>query len=249
MIDAYAHLDMSVPEPIANFERRMDSAGIERALIVETWSGDNRACLQQLIASPSTRFRVAPCFRPDKAQSGAELLSLEMVQAFRVKTADLRRLGAIAALLASRGKWLLPHAESGIRVLTEELTRLAIHYPRLPIYLPHMGWPRRDRQDDNDWHESISALRELPKLIAGISAVAHFSSETFPHDDVAPFAAHLLAVFGPESLVIGSDYPLFDKDRYAQYMQLAEDWIPSGSGIGRRFESSLFEKQCAGEKE
>lgn len=248
MIDAYCHLDMSAAQPIADLERRMDAAGVDRALMVETWGGDNRAYLQQLIASPSTRFRVAFCFRSDEAQSSYELLSIEMVRALRVKTADLQRLRSIASKLESTGKWLLPHAESGIRALTEELLQLADLYPRLPIYLPHMGWPRRDRQDDDDWRESISMLSKLPNLIVGISAIAHFSRNAFPHDDVEPFAAHLLGTFGADSLVTASDYPLFEKDRYAQYMQLASDWIVSAKQCGQRFESSLFGNQLADRK-
>jgi hypothetical protein len=245
MIDGYSHLDSSAPQPIVDLERRMDAAEIDHALVVETWGGDNRACLRELAASPSSRFRVAPCFRPDDDQSGSELLLPEMVRALRVKTADLRRLGPIAATLESSGKWLLPHAESGIHALTEELLGLAALHPRLPIYLPHMGWPRRDRQDDDDWRESISRLSKLPNLIVSISAIAHFSREAFPHNDVAPFAAYLLTTFGAESLIAGSDYPLFEKERYAQYMQLAQDWIGSGEECGHRFELSLFGAQLA----
>lgn len=242
MIDAYCHLDMSVAQPISDLERRMDAAGVDRALMVETWSGDNRICLQQLVASSSTRFRVAPCFRPDEPQSGSEFLSMEMVRGLRVKTHDLNRLGAIAATLEATGKWLLPHAESGIRKLAGELLQLADLYPQLPIYLPHMGWPRRDRQDDGDWLESTASLRKLPNVIVGVSAMAHFSRGAFPHNDVAPFASHLLATFGQELLVAASDYPLFEKDRYAEYMQLASDWIANARQLGHRFESSLFGK-------
>jgi Amidohydrolase len=245
MIDAYCHLDMSAKQPIVDLERRMDAAGIDHALVVETWSGDNRACLQQLITSPSTRFRVAPCFRPNESQSGTELLSLEMVRALRVKTVDLQRVGSIAATLESTGKWLLPHAESGIGALTRELVRIVALHPQVFIYLPHMGWPRRDQQDDNDWCESVSLLRRLPNLIVGISAIAHFSREAFPHNDVAPFAAYLLSTFSTESLVAASDYPLFEKDKYAQYMQLASNWIASGSTCLHRFEANLFEGQSA----
>lgn len=248
MIDAYCHLDMSAEQPIADLEWRMDAAGIDRALVVETWSGDNRACLQQLVTSPSTRFRIAPCFRPDETQSGAEFLSLEMVRALRVKTADLHRLGSIATTLASTRKWLLPHAESGIGALTEEIVRITALHSGLFIYLPHMGWPRRDQQDDKDWRESVAMLSRLPNLVVGISAIAHFSREAFPHNDVAPFAAHLLATFGAESLVAASDYPLFEKDRYAQYMLLASSWIASGNPCGRRFEASLFGERLADQK-
>jgi predicted TIM-barrel fold metal-dependent hydrolase len=248
MIDAYCHLDMSAEQPITDLERRMDAAGIDHALIVETWSGDNRDCLQQLITSSSARFRIAPCFRPDEAQSGAEFLSSEIVRALRVRTADLHRLGSIATTLESTGKWLLLHAEFGISALTEELVRITAFHPGLFIYLPHMGWPRRDRKDEKGWRESVSILSRLPNLVVGISAIAHFSREAFPHKDVAPFAAHLLATFGRESLVAASDYPLFEKDRYAEYMQLASNWIANGNSCGDRFEASLFGEKLANRK-
>jgi hypothetical protein len=248
MIDAYCHLDMSVAQPLADLEQRMNFASIDHALIVETWSRDNRICLQQLTASPSTRFRVAFCFRPDEARSGSELLSVEIVRALRVKTSDLNRLGSIAGDLQSTGKWLLPHAESGIGALAEKLLQLADLYPQLPIYLPHMGWPRRDRQDDDDWLESISRLSRLRNLIVGVSAIAHFSNDAFPHEDVAPFASKLLEIFGPESLVAASDYPLFEKHRYAHYIELAGDWIEGVKPPGYRFEANLFGDQLADRK-
>lgn len=249
MIDAYCHLDMHAEQPIADLERCMDAARIDRAFVVETWSGDNRSCLQQLIDSPSIRFRVAPCFRSDNAQSGAELLSSGIVRALRVKTADLPRLGSITTILESTGKWLLPHAESGIRALTEELVRIAALHPDLFIYLPHMGWPRRDQQEDEDWRKSVSDLSQLPNLVVGISAIAYFSREAFPHNDIAPFAAHLLVTFGAESLVAASDYPLFEKGRYTQYMQLARNLIANGNPCGHRFEASLFDEQLGTRKE
>lgn len=240
MIDAYCHLDMSAAQPVIDLERRMDTAGVDRALIVETWSGDNRACLRQLIASPSNRFRVALCFQPNEEPPDSELLALEVVRALRVKTSDMKCLGVIAGKLESTGKWLLPHAELGIRVLAEQLLQLADSHPHLRIYLPHMGWPRRNRQDDDDWLESISRLNKLPHLIVGISAMAEFSNCDFPHDDVAPFASHLRAIFRSELLIAASDYPLFEKDRYAQYLQLAESWIGTTRHSGNGFESSLF---------
>lgn len=249
MIDAYTHLDMGAEDPLADLQQRMRAASVDRALIVETWSGDNRSCLRQLMASPLPAFRVAPCFRPGHEQSGIEFLSLECVQALRVKTADLDQFGPAAAMLQSSRKWLLAHAESGIAALTDKLLHLVALYPAIRIYLPHMGWPRRDKQDDSGWRNSISKLSKLPNLVVGISAIAHFSLEEFPHEDVAPFASHLLATLGEESLLAATDYPLLEEHRYAEYLQLADNWIGNASQPGHRFETSLFGEQRADQKE
>ncbi len=242
MMDAYTHLNMSVQDPIGDLERHMDNAKVARALIVETWGGDNRACIENLIARPSPRFRVALCLRPEEGEPGPEVLHQEMIAALRVRTADMRTLGPLAQMLASTGKWLLPHAESGIRELVTELLPLAARHIGLRIFLPHLGWPRQNRQDDESWRESISRLGALPNVAVGISAIAHFSQVPFPHEDVEPFATHLAEVFGPESLAVGSDYPLCEKSRYAEYMKLAEDWIHGYGASGVSLESSFFGK-------
>ena len=75
----------------------------------------------------------------------------------------------------------------------------------------------------------------------GISAIDNFSRETYPHKDIEPFAARLLETFGPDSVVIGSDYPLFEKDMYAQYINLAQQWVQRTNTHGVcRFESNVF---------
>jgi len=238
MIDAYTHLDMSVQDPIGDLEWRMVAAEVQRAIVVETWGKDNRACLNSLIASRSSRFHVALCFRPEEAELEPEVLRSNVFCALRVHTADIQALGVFAEKLDANGKWLLPHAEAGITALTKELILVNQRHPDLKIFVPHLCWPRYGGEDDHDWYESVSRLGQLPNVIVGVSAIAHFSREPFPHKDVEPFAAHLRKTFGAESLVAGSDYPLFEKDRYAEYMRLAEAWI--GPQANATAVSSLF---------
>lgn len=238
MIDAYAHLDMSVANPIHDLFERMNAAEVGRALIVETWSGDNRGCLRHLMAQPSVAFRIAPCFRFHESDSGEDVSS-DVVRALRVKTGDLDRLNGVLSRLQSSGKWLLCHAETGIGPLAEKLLQVVSVYPELRIYLPHMGWPRREKQDDADWAESIRALSQLPNIVVGISAIAHFSRLPFPHDDVAPLVAHFLEWFGPDRLVPASDYPLFEKEKYTQYMHLIASLMGGVDQAESSFASSL----------
>lgn len=245
MIDAYTHLDMSLDDPLAALEQRMDEAAVNRAFVVETWSGDNRKCLDQLVALRSPRFRVAFCFRPENGPLNPAIFGPVTVGGMRVRTADLKAFRPFAAKLARSGKWLIPHAESGIGALADELLRLAEACPELKIYLPHMGWPRRDKQDDQDWDKSVSVLSALPHVVAGVSAIAHFSQETFPHQDIRSAAMRLRELFAPASLSAGSDYPLFDTARYADYMKLANEWIGRGDEEPDALELALFEDRLA----
>jgi predicted TIM-barrel fold metal-dependent hydrolase len=241
MIDAYTHLDMGVDDPLAALERRMDEAAVDRAFIVETWNKDNRKCLEQLAASHSSRFRVAFCFRPEDGPFSPAILAPETVGGMRVRTADLRPFRPFAAELARSGIWLIPHCEAGIGVLADELLWLAEACPELRIYLPHLGWPRRYKREDEDWERSMSALSALPHLVAGVSAIAQFSQEAFPHQDVQRAAMRLREIFAPGRLCAGSDYPLFDTTRYADYMKLANEWIGRGVEECSILEFALFE--------
>ena len=85
------------------------------------------------------------------------------------------------------GKWLVPHAENGIGPLRKELLALAKRTPGLQIYLPHLGWPRQEKIDDQEWEAAVSELHEIPGMVVGISAIAHFSREPFPHPDIETF--------------------------------------------------------------
>lgn len=241
MMDSYTHLDMGTPDPVEDLRLRMSTAMIDRALIVETWGKDNYNCLERLIASPTPQFRIALCFRPEEGGTSIDMLQQEMVAALRVKTTDIRQLESLVDSLESSGKWLLTHAESGIKALKDELLPLAELHPHLRIYLPHFGWPRRHKQDDTDWPECVNELSRFPAMMAGISAIGHFSREGFPHRDMEPFAAELLDAFGPDSIVPGSDYPLLEESNYADYMALSLRLIhPANTQGARRFEASVF---------
>jgi hypothetical protein len=228
MIDAYAHLLMAASDPLADLQAQLDSAALQGALVVETWNGDNQAILEGLIDAPSARFRVGLCYREDRRTHLLERLKHPAVSALRVRTADLDRLEDLLEVLVETGKWLLPHAERGIGLLSDRLIELAVRHPRLKIYLPHLGWPRCEGEDDRDWVSSINQLAALPGAVIGVSAIVHFSREPFPHADVAAFAARAIALFGSRRAVAASDYPLLPVERYAEYINLAVEWIEAG---------------------
>lgn len=225
MMDAYTHLDLSTADPIADMKARMAQAGIHSALAVETWKGDNLPWLEQMMARPTPQFPVVLYFRPDQHLPPRASLQNGAVVGLRARTSDLKALQGMAAWLGTPGKWLVPQADSGIGPLRKELLALSQQVPGLQVYLPHLGWPRQGKIDDPEWEAAVSELHAIPGMVVGISALADFSREPFPHKDLEPFAARLMEIFGPASMVAASDYPLIEKDLYAEYLQLAQTWI------------------------
>ncbi|MGO8786156.1 MAG: amidohydrolase family protein [Terriglobia bacterium] len=225
MIDAFTHLDLACADPIADMESRMASAGIRCALAVETWKGDNLSYLQRLMKRRAKTFRVALCWRFAQRQLVPDVLHAPVVMGLRARAADIPYLQEAAVALETCGKWLIPHAESGIRSLSQALLQLVERTPGLRIYLPHLGWPVQDKVEDPAWESAVRELRQIPHMVVGISAIAHFSRQPFPHTDVKRFAERLKESWPPGSLVAASDYPLMERERYADYMHLAEEWI------------------------
>jgi hypothetical protein len=168
---------------------------------------------------------MAGATRPDAGLPPADFLSEDAVIALRVKTADLPLLGEMGHSLESSKKWLVVHAEKGIAALARELISIRKRHHELRISVPHLGWPRQEGVDDKDWERAITDLSQIRGIVVGISAIAHFSREQFPHNDVAAFASRLLELFSSECIAVGSDYPMFEKDRYAEYMGLAIKWV------------------------
>jgi Amidohydrolase len=225
MLDAYTHLDVTSPDPIADMHVRMLGAGIDCALAVETWKADNLPWLHQIMQTPLPEFRVALCYRPVLDQNFPDILENQAVLGLRARTEDLAKLQGVGTWLQTSGKWLIPHAEAGIGPLAKELLALAERTPGIRIYLPHLGWPTRDQSEDPKWDAAMAALRQIPEMVVGISAIGHFSRQPFPHADVERYAARLIELFSPASMVAASDYALMEKDRYTDYMHLPQKWI------------------------
>lgn len=225
MTDSYTHVDLTTSDPLEDLRAKMNAGGIERALVVETLKGDNREYIEKLAKLREPRFRLAFCYRPEMPESAQRFMKDPWVAALRVRTAQLEEDPGWLNTLESSGKYLLIHAESGIAPLVRNVRAVSAAHPKLRIYVPHLGWPRRDGNDDPLWRESIRALHAIPTSIVGISSLLTFSREPFPHPDVHAFARELIQLFGPQRVVAGSDFPFIEKARYADYVRVAHQSI------------------------
>jgi predicted TIM-barrel fold metal-dependent hydrolase len=214
--DAYCHLDMDAESPIADIEQRMSQAFVSRAFLIETWDGRNRYALKQ-----TDKLAVALCYREGCRSELLQLMETAALTGIRMSTEDIRRNKEFCREMAASGMTLVAHAEAGIGALCRELMTLR----EMKLYVPHLAWPIRDGTTDDDWEPALKEFASMPFLRIGISAIAHFSSQPFPHDDIRDLALGLISRFPASRIAIGSDYPLFEKERYAGYIGLACDWV------------------------
>jgi L-fuconolactonase len=90
-----------------------------------------------------------------------------------------------------------------------EVTALARQCPDVSFVLDHLGKPSiRERQLD-PWRDHLAALAALPNVACKISGLVTEADWTqWQPEDLAPYVAHALAVFGPRRALFGGDWPV-----------------------------------------
>lgn len=96
-------------------------------------------------------------------------------------------------------------------VLPRHLPRLLVlldRYPKLAVVIDHGAKPSiRDRRRD-PWRNDMAALAARGSVTCKLSGLITQAAAAWTIDDLAPFVDHLLAVFGSDRLIWGSDWPV-----------------------------------------
>lgn len=87
--------------------------------------------------------------------------------------------------------------------------RLARHFPDLPLVLDHAGKPPIGQRTFADWAREVRVLAGHPQVRCKVSGlITEADHRTWTLDDLRPVWDTLLAAFGPERLMFGSDWPV-----------------------------------------
>jgi L-fuconolactonase len=104
-----------------------------------------------------------------------------------------------------------------------DLVHLAARYPELRIVLDHGGKPDIAGGAFIRWAAATDALARQPNVHCKLSGLWTEAGGDISAEAIRPYAAHLLAVFGPERLMWGSDWPVVElAGSYADWFEQAE---------------------------
>jgi L-fuconolactonase len=96
-------------------------------------------------------------------------------------------------------------------VLPRHLSRLLVvadRHPELSIVVDHGAKPAiRERRLD-PWRADMAALAARPNTWCKLSGLVTEAAPDWRTEDLRPYVDHLIAVFGPERLLWGSDWPV-----------------------------------------
>lgn len=81
--------------------------------------------------------------------------------------------------------------------------------PNTQFVLDHCGVPRVKEQDLDPWRAHISEIAKAPNVSCKISGlVAYADPKTWRPADLQPFIEHVIASFGWDRVLFGSDWPV-----------------------------------------
>ncbi len=122
-------------------------------------------------------------------------------------------------------QWLLrPSVLAGLRELARRglpydlllrpqhlplVPRLAEAVPDLRMVIDHLGKPPIAGRRLNGWARDVEAVASIPQVFCKISGmITEADHDSWSAGDLRPYVAHVLAVFGPDRLMFGSDWPV-----------------------------------------
>ncbi len=119
---------------------------------------------------------------------------------------------------------LQPHFVRGVQLLAEfglsfdlgithrqlaPTIALVRQCPETQFILDHLGMPDIAGHASEPWRKELHELAELPNVMCKISGVVTESDHNaWTVEELAPYVAHALTVFGEDRVVFGSDWPV-----------------------------------------
>jgi predicted TIM-barrel fold metal-dependent hydrolase len=86
--------------------------------------------------------------------------------------------------------------------------RLVDRCPGVSFILDHCGVPDIADGDFETWSKAISELALRPNVAAKISGIIAYGGENWTIEDLRPYFEHVIAAFGWDRVVWGSDFPV-----------------------------------------
>lgn len=86
--------------------------------------------------------------------------------------------------------------------------RLAGRCPDVQFVLDHCGVPDIAAKAIDPWRAEIAAIAALPNVSAKISGIVAYAGPDWTADDLRPYVEHIIACFGWDRVVWGSDFPV-----------------------------------------
>jgi L-fuconolactonase len=115
------------------------------------------------------------------------------------------------------------------------LLAFAERYPQLPIVIDHGAKPCIAHRLLEPWAGDIARLAAMPQVHCKLSGLVTEAGPDCDASRLRPYAEHLLANFGPQRLIWGSDWPVLNlAGNYASWIAVCESLLDGLDESDRR---------------
>ncbi len=105
---------------------------------------------------------------------------------------------------------------------------LAQRHPDLPVVIDHAAKPDIANGALRPWADHMARLARETPWCCKVSGLVTEAQADWRVDDLRPYVDHLLATFGPDRLMWGSDWPVLNlAGDYPSWRAMCEAWAPS----------------------
>jgi L-fuconolactonase len=150
---------------------------------------------------------------------------------------------ALAPILTAMAKQTLVFDALALPRHLPRLLRVVDRHPDLQFVLDHCAKPRLAEGDIAAWKDDIATLAKRPNIVCKLSGLATEAARDWQVADLRPAVDHVLACFGPQRLVWGSDWPVVNlAGGYVQWLAAAETLLANLSDDER---AGIFGRNAA----
>ena len=109
--------------------------------------------------------------------------------------------------------------------------QLAGQYPSLQFVVDHMAWPDETTTPDEPPWTAFKSVADRANVAVKVSSLPRSSDEGWPYPDLHRYVRNLVEWFGPERLMLGSDYPWMND--WADYEECLS-WVEEVAFLSER---------------
>jgi predicted TIM-barrel fold metal-dependent hydrolase len=237
---AYRPGDLS-PDPLADYLSRMESVGMDYAVIVhpEPYGDDHRLVLDSLKRVPDKLFGTS-LFYPKDPDAPRKLADLVQQEPRIIST----------RFHAHRGKdiYLDSFADAGVIALWEAAARLGLivelhigpnfaaqvvdlikAFPQCPVLIDHLAEPKLGNPVE---YVDVLALADFDNVYMKLSGIEHFADDGPLYLSARRFTRQVVDAFGPTRMVWGSGTPDI-VDAHLAHCSEADRELVKGGNLAR----------------
>lgn len=106
----------------------------------------------------------------------------------------------------------------------KNLLSVVVRFPDLSVVIDHAAKPSIREGVQESWFREMEDLAQHPQVSCKVSGLVTEAGPDWKPGDLTPVIDHLIAVFGPNRLIWGSDWPVLNlAGDYGQWFEVANE--------------------------